>query len=139
MWLQKKITLHARPRGFHLITQDVMQQLSEISKIKIGIAHFFIKHTSASLTMNENTDSSIRSDLENYFNSIVQEKSSCYKHNNEGSDDMPAHIKNSLLGNSLSIPITNGHFNIGVWQGIYLCEHRNYGYERQIIVTLIQG
>lgn len=139
MWLQKKITLHARPRGFHLITQDIMQQLSEISKIKIGIAHFFIKHTSASLTMNENTDSSIRSDLENYFNSIVQENSSCYKHNNEGNDDMPAHIKNSLLGNSLSIPITNGHFNIGVWQGIYLCEHRNYGYDRQIIATLIQG
>lgn len=134
--IQKKIILKSKKRGFHLITDEVLAQLSEIKKIEIGIAHLFIQHTSASLTLNENASPDVRVDLENSMNKIVPEGSALYTHRFEGSDDMPAHIKASLLGSSLTIPITNGAFNLGTWQGIYLCEHRNDGGARNIVVTL---
>lgn len=134
--IQKKIILKSKKRGFHLITHEVLAQLSEIKKIEIGIAHLFIQHTSASLTLNENASPDVRVDLENSMNKIVPEGSALYTHRFEGSDDMPAHIKASLLGSSLTIPITNGAFNLGTWQGIYLCEHRNDGGARNIVVTL---
>ncbi|HGJ5859225.1 MAG TPA: secondary thiamine-phosphate synthase enzyme YjbQ [Arsenophonus nasoniae] len=136
MWYQKQIKLCSRPRGFHLITAEIMRQLPEISRIAVGIAHLFIQHTSASLTINESADPSVRTDFESYFNRIVKENEYYYQHTCEGSDDMPAHLKSSLLGSSLVIPVTNGQFNMGAWQGIYLCEHRNHGGERKIIVTL---
>lgn len=134
--IQKKIILKSKKRGFHLITHEVLAQLSEIKKIEIGIAHLFIQHTSASLTLNENASPDVPVDLENSMNKIVPEGSALYTHRFEGSDDMPAHIKASLLGSSLTIPITNGAFNLGTWQGIYLCEHRNDGGARNIVVTL---
>ncbi|MBG3129498.1 YjbQ family protein [Proteus mirabilis] len=136
MWFQKNIVLNARPRGFHLITQALIQELPELRQYKIGIAHFFIQHTSASLTINENADPTVRSDFENFFNQSVKENEDYYLHTYEGSDDMPAHIKSSLLGQSVMVPITQGELNLGAWQGIYLGEHRNYGGDRRIIVTL---
>lgn len=136
MWLQKNIVLNARPRGFHLITQTLIQELPELRQYKIGIAHFFIQHTSASLTINENADPTVRSDFENFFNQSVKENENYYLHTYEGSDDMPAHIKSSLLGQSITIPISQGELNLGIWQGIYLGEHRNHGGRRRIIVTL---
>lgn len=136
MWLQKNIVLNARPRGFHLITQALIQELPELRQYKIGIAHFFIQHTSASLTINENADPTVRSDLENFFNHSVKEDEDYYLHTYEGSDDMPAHIKSSLLGQSITVPISQGELNLGIWQGIYLGEHRNHGGNRRIIVTL---
>lgn len=136
MWYQKQIKLYARPRGFHLITAEIIRQLPDISRIEVGIAHLFIQHTSASLTINESADPSVRADFESYFNRIVKENEYYYQHTCEGSDDMPAHLKSSLLGSSLVIPVTNGQLNMGTWQGIYLCEHRNHGGQRQIIVTL---
>ena len=138
MVVQKEITLKPRPRGFHLITSEIVSQLSELENIKTGVAHIFIQHTSASLTINENADPSVRSDMETYFNKAVSEKEAhLYKHTLEGTDDMTSHIKASILGSSVSVPITNGRFNLGTWQGVYLCEHRNYGGARDIIVTLI--
>ena len=136
MWLQKNIVLNARPRGFHLITQTLIQELPELRQYKIGIAHFFIQHTSASLTINENADPTVRGDFENFFNQSVKENENYYLHTYEGSDDMPAHIKSSLLGQSITIPISQGELNLGTWQGIYLGEHRNHGGRRRIIVTL---
>ena len=136
MWIQKNIVLNARPRGFHLITQALIQELPELRQYKIGIAHFFIQHTSASLTINENADPTVRSDFESFFNEKVKEGESYYLHTYEGSDDMPAHIKSSLLGQSVTIPITQGELNMGIWQGIYLGEHRNHGGRRTIVVTL---
>lgn len=136
MWFQKNIVLNARPRGFHLITQALIQELPELRQYKIGIAHFFIQHTSASLTINENADPTVRSDFENFFNQSVKENEDYYLHTYEGSDDMPAHIKSSLLGQSVTVPISQGELNLGVWQGIYLGEHRNQGGNRRIIVTL---
>ena len=136
MWLQKNIVLNARPRGFHLITQTLIQELPELRQYKIGIAHFFIQHTSASLTINENANPTVRSDFENFFNQSVKENENYYLHTYEGSDDMPAHIKSSLLGQSITIPISQGELNLGTWQGIYLGEHRNHGGRRCIIVTL---
>ena len=136
MWLQKNIVLNARPRGFHLITQALAQELPELRQYKIGIAHFFIQHTSASLTINENADPTVRSDFENFFNHSVKEDEDYYLHTYEGSDDMPAHIKSSLLGQSVTVPISQGELNLGIWQGIYLGEHRNHGGSRRIIVTL---
>ena len=138
MWIQKTITLSPRSRGFHIITPDVLDQLPEIEKIKTGILHLFIKHTSASLTINEDADPTVRLDFESHFNKLVPENQSYYQHTIEGSDDMPAHLKASLLGSSVSIPITDGRLNLGTWQGIYLCEHRNRGSDRKLIVT-IQG
>lgn len=136
MWLQKNIILNARPRGFHLITQALIQELPELRQYKIGIAHFFIQHTSASLTINENADPTVRSDFESFFNQSVKEDEDYYLHTYEGSDDMPAHIKSSLLGQSVTIPISQGELNLGTLQGIYLGEHRDRGGRRRIIVTL---
>lgn len=137
MFIQKEISLKPRPRGFHLITNEVLQQLPELKKFKTGIAHIFIQHTSASLTINENADPSVRSDMETYFNRAVPESDmKYYDHTLEGADDMTSHIKASILGSSVTIPVTDGEFNLGTWQGIYLCEHRNYGGARRIVVTI---
>jgi secondary thiamine-phosphate synthase enzyme len=136
MWIQKEIRLKAQKRGFHLITREILEQLPELNKISIGILNIFIKHTSASLTINENADPTVRQDFESFFNSAVPENQPYYKHTDEGSDDMPSHLKNSLLGSSLTIPISNGRLNVGIWQGIYLCEHRNHGGSRTIVLTV---
>ena len=135
---QKEIQLRPFSRGFHLITNEILEQLTEIENYKIGMAHLLLKHTSASLTLNENFDPDVRRDFESYFNHNVKENEPYYLHTSEGGDDMPAHIKSSMLGTSLNIPITNGRFNLGTWQGIYLCEHRNHGGSRRILIT-IQG
>ncbi|MET1255323.1 secondary thiamine-phosphate synthase enzyme YjbQ [Aliikangiella maris] len=136
MWFQKEIKLKAKNRGFHLVTDEILRQVPELSKIHVGLMNIFIQHTSASLTINENADPTVREDFESFFNCAVRENEPYYKHTDEGSDDLPAHIKNSLLGSSLSIPITQGRLNLGIWQGIYLCEHRNNGGERRLILTL---
>ncbi|MEP2025273.1 MAG: secondary thiamine-phosphate synthase enzyme YjbQ [Reichenbachiella sp.] len=135
--IQKEISLNPRPRGFHLVTEEILDVIPEIKDIQIGILQVFIKHTSASLTINENADPTVRQDFESHFNEFVPENAPYYKHTYEGADDMPAHIKSSLLGSSVSIPITNGKLNVGTWQGIYLCEHRNYGGSRKLVVTAI--
>lgn len=132
---QKQIKLKPYQRGFHLITSDVLDAMPEINQIQIGQLQVFIKHTSASLTINENADFTVRTDFESHFNKMVPENAPYYKHTFEGSDDMPAHIKASLLGSSVQIPITNGKLNLGIWQGIYLCEHRNYGGSRELVIT----
>lgn len=136
MWIQKEITIKAKSRGFHLITDELLAQLPELRKLNIGLMNLFIKHTSASLTINENADPSVRTDMEAHFNVIAPENASYYEHIYEGPDDMPAHIKASLLGASQSLPISNGKLNIGIWQGVYLCEHRDHGGPRKIVVTL---
>ncbi|MCW5517297.1 secondary thiamine-phosphate synthase enzyme YjbQ [Muriicola sp. Z0-33] len=133
--VQKEIRLKAYSRGFHLITSEVLNAIPEISKINTGMLQVFIKHTSASLTINENADPSVRIDFESHMNVIVPENAPYYVHTYEGSDDMPAHIKASLLGTSVQIPISNGKPNLGIWQGIYLCEHRNNASERSLVIT----
>ena len=138
MWMQKNINIESSSRGFHIITEQVIDQIPEIKSINIGILHLFIKHTSASLTINENADKTVRNDFEKHFNELVPENQSYYQHTYEGPDDMPAHLKASILGSSLSMPISNGHLNLGTWQGIYLCEHRNNTFQRKMVVT-IQG
>ena len=135
MTLQKKIRINAKPRGFHLITHDVVSSFPELSQIKKGALQIFIKHTSASLTINEAADSTVRSDFEAHFNEMVPENQPYYRHIMEGADDMPAHLKSSILGSSIQIPITDGRLNLGTWQGIYLCEHRNHGRSRTLILT----
>jgi secondary thiamine-phosphate synthase enzyme len=132
---QKELKLKPFSRGFHLITFDVIEAMPEIKSINVGQLQVFIKHTSASLTINENADYTVRDDFERCFNVMVPEKASYYKHTYEGSDDMPAHIKASLLGASVQIPISNGKLNLGIWQGIYLCEHRNHGGSRNLVIT----
>ncbi len=134
--IQREITLKRYHRGFHLITHEVINQIPEIGEIEAGLLHVFIQHTSASLTLNENADPTVRMDFESHFNKMVPEEMPYYKHDYEGSDDMPAHIKAALLGNSLTIPVTRGQLNVGVWQGIYLCEHRNHGGSRKLVLTL---
>jgi len=136
LFIQKEIQLQARSRGFHLITQEILNTITEISEITIGQLQVFIKHTSASLTINENADPTVRLDFESHINRMVPEDQSYYKHTFEGSDDMPAHIKASLMGNSVLIPITNGRLNLGIWQGIYLCEHRNNTSGRNLVITV---
>lgn len=136
MWLQKHISLKAKARGFHLITDEIRYHLPELSKIDVGLCHLFLQHSSASLTINENADPDVRQDLESHFNKFVPEDAAYYRHTDEGSDDMPAHIKSSTLGVSLTVPITHGQLNLGIWQGIYLCEHRNYAGPRNLIATL---
>ncbi len=136
MWLQKEIVLCAYQRGFHLISHEVLNELPELYEFRIGMLNIFIKHTSASLTINENADPSVRGDFERYFNHFVPENETCYQHVDEGSDDMPAHLKSSILGSSLNIPITKGCLNMGIWQGIYLCEHRNHATGRRLVVSL---
>ena len=138
MWLQKNILVGPCSRGFHIITDLIINEVPEIEKINIGVLHLFIKHTSASLTLNENADQTVRQDFESHFNEIVPENQSYYQHTFEGPDDMPAHLKASILGSSVSVPISKGQLNLGTWQGIYLCEHRNKAYERKMVAT-IQG
>lgn len=138
MWVQKEFSLSEKSRGFHLITGEILSAIPELAAIECGLLNLFIKHTSASLTVNENADPTVRMDMESHFNRFVPEGAPYYKHAYEGDDDMPAHIKNSLLGSSCTIPITKGKLNLGIWQGIYLCEHRNRGGSRRIVVT-IQG
>ena len=138
MWIQKTITLSPKSRGFHIITHDVLENIPELKDLKTGILQLFIKHTSASLTINENADPTVRTDFESHFNMLAPENQSYYQHTFEGSDYMPAHLKASLLGSSVSIPITDGKLNLGTWQGIYLCEHRNRGSDRKLIIT-VQG
>ena len=136
MWLQKEIRLKPKSRGFHLITNEIIAQFPEINGFKTGLLNVFIKHTSASLTINENADPTVRLDFESYFNRSVPENQSYYQHMDEGDDDMPAHLKSSLLGCSLNLPVTHGRLNLGIWQGIYLCEHRNQGGSRTLVLTL---
>ncbi|MCL4118508.1 UNVERIFIED_CONTAM: hypothetical protein GTU68_065053 [Idotea baltica] len=134
-FFQKELQLKPKKRGFHLITDDILDAVKELNQIKVGQLQVFIKHTSASLTINENADYTVRTDFESHFNEMVPENAPYYEHTYEGSDDMPAHIKASLLGASVQIPITNGKLNLGIWQGIYLCEHRYYGGNRNILIT----
>lgn len=133
---QKEIKLSSYKRGFHLITTEVIAALPELKTINCGLLHVFIKHTSASLTINENADPTVRVDFESHFNKFVPENAPYYQHDYEGSDDMPAHLKSSILGCSVTIPVTGGKLNLGIWQGIYLCEHRNHGGNRSLVLTL---
>ncbi len=135
-WIQNQIDLLPRPRGFHLVTGEITNQVPELADFRIGIAHFFICHTSASLTINENAAPEVRDDFERHMNVLVPENQPYYRHDEEGPDDMPAHIKASMMGSSVSIPITDGRLNLGIWQGIYLCEHRDRGGPRRLVVTL---
>mgnify|MGYP000001376308 FL=1 len=135
-WQQKELLLKPKPRGFHLITDEILAGLPEIRRYRIGIAHIFIQHTSAALALNENVEPEVRADLEAHFNQLAPENAAHYTHNYEGPDDMPAHIKAVLIGSSVTIPITNGGLNLGTWQGIYLCEHRNRGGARRLVITL---
>jgi secondary thiamine-phosphate synthase enzyme len=135
MWFQKQLTLSAKRRGFHLVTREIVDQLPELKSLEVGLLHVFIQHTSASLTINENADPDVRVDMEMAANHLVPD-SLPYVHTMEGSDDMPAHIKGSLMGFSLSIPIRHGQLALGTWQGIYLCEHRNHGGPRRLVLTL---
>lgn len=137
MIIQKEITLRAQNRGFYLVTSEIVSQIPELQNIQSGLLHVFIKHSSASLTLNENADPTVRKDFESHFNKAVPENASYFEHNTEGSDDMPAHLKASILGSSVSIPVTDGRLNLGTWQGIYFCEHRNYGGPRELILTLM--
>ncbi|RUO76730.1 secondary thiamine-phosphate synthase enzyme YjbQ [Pseudidiomarina taiwanensis] len=134
---QTQITIDAKPRGFHLITEDVQRGMMELTSNETGVLHVFIKHSSASLTINENADPTVRQDFESHFNQMVPENAPYYRHTYEGPDDMPAHLKSSILGSSVTIPVTNGHLNLGTWQGIYLCEHRDHGGPRKLVLTLL--
>ena len=133
---QKEIRISAKPRGFHSITHEVVSQFPDLGKLQTGICQIFIKHTSASLTINEDADPTVLLDFESHFNELVPEDQPYYQHTLEGSDDMPAHLKSSLLGSSVQIPITNGKLNLGTWQGIYLCEHRNHTGSRKLVLTI---
>jgi len=135
-WFQKTITMQAKQRGFHLVTHEIVMQVPEIQDYQVGMAHIFIQHTSASLSLNENADPTVRQDFESHFNVMVPENQPYYIHTYEGPDDMPAHIKAALLGPSVTIPISDGQLALGTWQGIYLCEHRDRARGRRIVVTL---
>jgi secondary thiamine-phosphate synthase enzyme len=134
-WFQEAIELPAKPRGFHLVTTDILAKLPQLGAVRIGLLHLFLQHTSASLSINENADADVPLDLESSFSSLAPEDFP-YRHTCEGSDDMPAHVKASLLGASLMIPIREGRLALGIWQGIYLCEHRNHGGRRRLIATI---
>ncbi len=136
MWIQRTLQLRARQRGFHLITDEVVEEIPEIAHISTGILQLFLQHTSASLSINENADPSVREDFEYFFSRIVPENDPRYRHRDEGPDDLPAHIKSSILGNSLGLPIANGRLALGMWQGIYLGEHRDHAGARQLVATL---
>jgi secondary thiamine-phosphate synthase enzyme len=137
MWLQREITLRPRPRGFHLVTGEIESAVPELREIAVGLAHLFIRHTSASLTLNENASPDVRRDFESWFDAAVPEDAPYWTHTLEGPDDMPAHIKASLLGPALSLPVTDGRLALGTWQGVYLCEHRDRGGPRSLLVTLV--
>jgi secondary thiamine-phosphate synthase enzyme len=132
---QKELKLPSYRRGFHLITDTILEAIPELAQMKMGMLNVFIKHTSASLTINENADPTVRLDFESHMNKMVPENAPYYVHNYEGPDDMPAHIKASLMGASVQVPITNGRLNMGIWQGIYLCEHRNHASGRKLVIT----
>jgi secondary thiamine-phosphate synthase enzyme len=136
MWLQREISLDARPRGFHLVTGEIVGKLPELRELQIGLCHLFIRHTSASLTLNENASADVRRDFATWFDAAVPEDFGGWTHTLEGPDDMPAHIKAALLGPSLSLPISRGRLALGTWQGIYLCEHRDHGGPRSVVATL---
>jgi secondary thiamine-phosphate synthase enzyme len=136
MWLQRDISLPARPRGFHLVTREVTDALPELRDLQVGLCHLFIRHTSASLTLNENASPDVRRDFETWFDRAVPEDFGGWTHTLEGPDDMPAHIKASLLGPSLSLPVRDGRLALGTWQGVYLCEHRDHGGSRSLLATL---
>ncbi|MBV9309854.1 MAG: YjbQ family protein [Solirubrobacterales bacterium] len=136
MWLQREITLDARPRGFHLVTRDVLSNLPELERLQVGLLHLLICHTSASLALNENASPDVRRDFEAWFNQAVPERASYWTHTLEGPDDMPAHVKAALLGPSLTLPVSSGRLALGTWQGIYLCEHRDRGGARTVVATL---
>jgi secondary thiamine-phosphate synthase enzyme len=136
MWLQREISLGARPRGFHLVTREVLGELPELGDVRVGLLHLFIRHTSASLTLNENASPDVRDDFESWFDAAVPEDAPYWTHTVEGPDDMPAHIKASVLGPSLSLPVSRGRLALGTWQGIYLCEHRERGGPRSLLATL---
>ena len=135
IWVQEEVRLEARPRGFHLVTRDVEAAVPRLGEIRTGLAHVFIKHTSASLTLNENASPDVRRDFESWFSRAVPEDEPYWRHTLEGPDDMPAHIKASLLGPSVTLPVSGGAFAVGTWQGIYLCEHRDGGGSRRVVVT----
>ena len=135
-WFQKEIVLSPKPRGFHLVTAEIMEQVPEIRDYEVGLAHVFIQHTSASLTLNENADPTVRSDMESHFSEMVPEDAPYYRHTAEGPDDMPAHIKAALLGSSVVMPISGGRLNLGTWQGVFLCEHRDRARSRRLVVTV---
>jgi secondary thiamine-phosphate synthase enzyme len=136
MWIQREIELDARPRGFHLVTRDVLGAMPEVGEVSVGLLHLLIQHTSASLALNENASPDVRRDFESYFNAAVPEDAPYWTHTLEGADDMPAHIKASLLGPSLTLPVARGRLALGTWQGIYLCEHRDRGGSRSVVATL---
>ncbi|MFD1098824.1 secondary thiamine-phosphate synthase enzyme YjbQ [Shewanella litorisediminis] len=136
MWFQKRFSLRPKSRGFHLVTDEITTQLPELANVKVGLLHLQLLHTSASLSLNENADPTVRQDFESFFNRTVRENEPWYRHDYEGPDDMPAHLKSSLLGTSLMLAISEGRLALGTWQGIYLGEHRNSGGERRIIATL---
>jgi len=135
-WVQRRITLGPKPRGFHLVTAEIESKVPEIRGFSVGLAHLFIQHTSASLTINENADPTVRDDMESYFNDAVPEDAPFFVHTAEGPDDMPAHLKSAILGSSLLVPICEGRLDLGTWQGIYLCEHRRRAGPRHLVVTL---
>jgi secondary thiamine-phosphate synthase enzyme len=136
MWIQRQIAFDPRPRGFHLVTREVLDALPELGEVAVGLLHLLIQHTSASLALNENASPDVRRDFETYFNEVVPEDARYWTHTLEGADDMPAHIKASLLGPSLTLPVARGRLALGTWQGIYLCEHRNRGGSRSVVATL---
>jgi len=136
MWLQRTISLPAKSRGFHLVTAEVLDALPELEQISVGLVHLLIQHTSASLALNEDAAPEVRRDFESWFNQAVPEGAPYWTHMQEGSDDMPAHIKAALLGPSLTLPVNNGRLALGTWQGIYLCEHRDHGGSRSLVATV---
>jgi len=136
MWLQREITLRPQGRGFHLVTREVQEALPELSEVAIGLVHLFIQHTSASLTLNENASPDVRRDFGSFFDAVVPEDAPYWTHTSEGPDDMPAHIKASLLGPALTLPVSQGRLALGTWQGVYLCEHRDRGGARRLLATL---
>jgi len=136
MWIQRELTLDPRPRGFHLITGEVLRALPELDSVAVGLLHLLLRHTSASLTLNENASPEVRRDFETWFTQAVPERAAYWTHTLEGPDDMPAHIKSSLLGPSLTMPVSGGRLALGTWQGIYLCEHRDRGGERSLVATV---
>jgi secondary thiamine-phosphate synthase enzyme len=135
-WLQRTIHLAPKSRGFHIITEEILRQLPELRDFAVGTAHIFIQHTSAALALNENVDPTVRHDLEAHFNVLAPENAPYFRHTYEGPDDMPAHIKAILVGSSVTVPVTNGRFHLGTWQGIYLCEHRDRARGRRIVATV---
>ena len=135
-WLQKELTLQPRRRGFHLVTREIVDAIPELQSFSTGMAQVFILHTSASLTLNENADPDVRTDMESHINVMVPENQPYYVHTLEGPDDMPAHIKSSLMGAGVLIPVSNGRLRLGTWQGIYLCEHRDHGGARRVVITV---